>query len=666
MLKKEYKYKLEQKKKDVDIVAHVWECLSEGDEWKAENIDSKIVKWKEAFNKALYGNESDNRSKFVDSTVKNYVNNVVTSMLEPLVNTNDIISFSSNSNNPNTIKATKDTEALINYQYTRKMDRYNLTEASLKLLTQEGFLCTRVFWDYRTKEILAKNIYDESKHAVYKNVPALNMGELIAAHKLRGEEPVDTTENEDGTLNATFIYNDLISERPDVEIVPIENMCWEPSATNVTHTEYDCSYIIEKRFLTESEIRDCLRNDSSYKSFDDDDIEEMIKAAKTNFSTDSPLDSYRETKSGVGEIYKQARENVKGMPKGTHMLLDFYGLVDIDEDGIDEMVHIEVFGDKVIKIEMNPYINNMIPYNIACFDKDPLNVNGDSIPEFLLDIQKVRSAVMRNILDSLSYDMLQNYVYEEGTFSPENRRRLNNLKPGQSVEARRNSKGTLKDKIMPLRGSGVGRDYYNVYENMEKAAQENSGVNAYTQGMDSRALNQTATGVSITTGHSMKKIWRYTQNYIERVLKSTIKAFIIMDKMFLEGSQFVDAYGTFRNVSKDIIDVDADIDINIVVKGMNQEKVGQMIQFLNLTQPLTETQAVPADIISDVISEIAESWEMRAISNKIKIHSQNIAGMTQPPIGNNPVSNGGGSPNGIGLPPTAANMAISGGGPLGT
>ncbi len=640
-----YKPKLEQKKSDIDILNWVWQSMRIGRSWKQDNIDVQIKKHVDAYNKKPYGVEQEGRSKFVDSTVNNYVNSVVVNLLEPFANTSDLVRMTSNVTDKDVVTQASMEESLLNYQFNKKIDKYNLLDESIKLYVQQGILATRAYWDFKSKQIIADSYFEEDAKAEYKSLTLDELAEAMFHHKSKEETPVDLSYNEDGSLvDVTFIYTDIIAENPNYVNVPINNMFWNPTAQKISYVRHDLDYVGEVKIMSKSDSMYKLKTDPTYKKFSKEELSSIFSKTDT-----SEIDnSYGDDAALVGKFhgyYDELRNSFDNLSQDKQVVIEIHGYIDIDNDGIDELVCIEVMNDKIIKLQLNAMPDNMIPYNVALFDKAPFTTYGNSIPGFLEDIQKLRTAIMRNMQDSLAYGTLQNYIVEEGMFDKVNFKRFMARKPGDIIKAKTNIRngGRLQDKIANVPSDPIRGENFQVYQILEQQSQENSGVTAYTQGMDSSSLNQTATGVSIVTQMSMKRLLKYTTTLIETFIKPTLEGFRVLNKEFLSETTFNEYNGNELTVTKEDIDLDNDITINVAIKGFDAEKVTQMIQFLNMAAPLTQSGALDPQVIKSLIKELAETWELRDIADMInpaQVNPPTQDGQTNPGSPANNVNEG--------------------------
>lgn len=611
-----YKKKLKQRMKDCKVVSTVMQNVQDGRSWKRDKIDDKIIKWENDYSKAARGNEQDGRSKVVDDTVHNYVESVVTNIQEPITNTSDLVRLTSNNNQEDVIRQAELEEKLINFQFTKRIDKFTLFEESVKLFVRQGVVCTKSFWNHKVKQLVANSLY-EGKEGVaeYDNISPVEYEQLQVAHKELGQYPVGL-DVEGGLISVTFVYDNIIHENPDFYNVPITNMFWDPTAKKVSFTDHDFTYAGEVKVMTQSEIRQKITTDDTYRDFSKDELDQL-------FATSSD-DALAEGNTGIpamdGNIdgyYNALSSEVLKGSKGKHVVIEYHGYMDIDKDNINELVHVEILNNKIIKLSLNEYLDDMIPYNVAIFDRTPFTISGESIASYLEDVQYLRTAIARGMHDSIAYGMLQNYAIEDGDLSPLEQKKMAKRKPGEFIKFRKNRGRSLRDRLVPIQSEGIKPEYLTMYSLLEQQAQENSGITAYTQGLNSDSLNQTATGVSIIHSASMKRMWRYATTFIETEIKQMIKAARIMNKMLLDETKFTVGDDTYT-VSKDMLDVDSDINVNVAIKGFDSEKVTQAIQLLNMTQPLVQMGVVSPEVLTELVKEISEIWDMRSIANMIK------------------------------------------------
>jgi len=634
----EYKPKWKQSLDDSKILSSVSTNMKDARAWKKTKIDDKIKKWESDYQKDPIGNESKGRSDLIDDTIHNYCQAVITNIAEPLVGTADIVRLTSNSVNDNVTEQAKAEEALLNYQFANKVDKFAVMDEGAKLFVRHGVRCAKVYWEHKVKQIVADSLYDTGEgSAEYKDLSTNEYEDLLIAHKANKEYPVGIDVDEDlGTMSVTFVYDNIISENPNIYNIPISNMFWNETAKQVSYTKHDFSFAGEIKVQTESEIRSKLASDKkTYRSFTKEELDKLFKSKDSSeLYTESA--GFASMDGDIDAYYTELSKEILGTSATeSHVVIEYHGYMDVDEDNIAELVHIEICNGIILKLVRNTEINDMIPYNVSFFDKSPFEMTGESIPSYLKDVQSLRTTMDRAMQDSTAYGLNQNYAMEEGAMSPVQFKKFRNRKPGDTFTFKRDRMGgDLKNRLVNIKSEGLNQEHLMMYQMAGQKAQENSGISTNSQGMSSESLTQTATEASIVQSAAMKRMWRTMTTFIETDIKRMITAFRIMNKTLLDPVEFKHGNSTY-SMSRSDIDIDSDITTSVVVKGFDTQRVNQLIQFLQFSPQLVQMGAIPVTVVTECVKQLVEVWDMREIQKMVQAvqvpqQTQNIGGQGTP------------------------------------
>ncbi len=626
-----YKAKLNQKLTDEKILGEIWPSIKEARAWKKDTIDSKISKWLSIFNKDPYGNEVKGRSNTVDATVRNYCKSVETSLLEPIMTTSDIVRMKANLHNDvndGQLDNLGKEEALLNYQFNRQMDKHDKMDEAVKLFVREAMVATKVYWEYKSKDIIVDSIFPSEdpqvpEKAIYKALTSEELEQVLIAHQAMDHQAMDIKASEDGDLtDITFIKTDIISENPTFDTIPICNIFWNKSASKISYVRHNMDFMGEVKVMSASDIRHKIKTDKSYRKFSKEELDDLFKAQNIEFLNDSVSEQV-ELAGKIRAISDEIRKEYKLTSHNKQVVVELHMWMDIDQDGEDELLHIEIMNDKIIKLQLNDQVNNMIPYNVAFFDKTPFDTGSDSIPGDLADTQRLKTGIVRNMQDTMAYGTLQNYALDKGALSKVEERRFKNRVPGDIIKFNPGKMGgSIRDRLHAIPAESIKKEYFDVYNILDKEAQENAGISAFTQSLDGSSLDATATGASIKNTMGMKRLLKYMRALIEGMLKPTLEAYRVMNARYLDGVQFSTDDNGIVNISKDDIDLDADIYMKVAIKGFDSEKINQILQALQLVQGMIQFNvATPADL-TDLYKELMELWDFTKIANRIQ-HSSN-------------------------------------------
>ena len=183
----EYKPKWKQSLDDSKILAYVSSNVKDARSWKKTKLDDKMRQWESAYQKDPMGNESKGRSSLIDDTVHNYCQAVITNIQEPLLGTSDVVRLTSNTIKDNVTEQARSEEALLNYQFTNKIDKFSVMDEGVKLFVRHGVRCGKVYWEHKVKQIVAESLYDDGEGlAEYKDLTVEAYEDLLIAHKSNG------------------------------------------------------------------------------------------------------------------------------------------------------------------------------------------------------------------------------------------------------------------------------------------------------------------------------------------------------------------------------------------------------------------------------------------------------------------------------------------------
>lgn len=166
-----------------------------------------------------------------------------------------------------------------------------------------------------------------------------------------------------------------------------------------------------------------------------------------------------------------------------------YMRIDYDGDGVVELRAIKRVGDIIlenIEVDKSEYVS-----------WTPLRVShksaGRSIADVLMPIQRVRTVVLRKVLDGLSQALTPRTAVNTQIVGAEGIDDLLDNDIGGHVRC----SGDVRAAIQTMTTPDVSGSGYQMLEYMDQRAEEASGQTRHSQGLDPTALNKTATGIDL-------------------------------------------------------------------------------------------------------------------------------------------------------------------------
>lgn len=164
-------------------------------------------------------------------------------------------------------------------------------------------------------------------------------------------------------------------------------------------------------------------------------------------------------------------------------LLECYTYLDVDGDGVAELRHYLVGGDSFLENEEFPDIpiDSWTPVPI------PHRHVGLSIYDLMEDLQRIKTALQRGLLDNVYFTNNPRNVYNKDTIDVAS---LQINRPGGHVA----NKGPVAGSIMPMPVTPMAGNLLPVIDYMDAVKETRTGVGRMTSGVDADVLAQSTKG----------------------------------------------------------------------------------------------------------------------------------------------------------------------------
>lgn len=244
-------------------------------------------------------------------------------------------------------------------------------------------------------------------------------------------------------------------------------------------------------------------------------------------------------------------------------VLEFWGYVskellkefDIDVSDIQgdaAQVNVWVSGNEVLRVVVNPFIPQRIPYYVVPYEVDPYTLWGTGVPESMEDTQALMNGFMRLAVDNLA--LAGNLVFDVDESM---------MVPGQDLEV-------FPGKVFRRQAGGVGQAIHGIqfpntapanldmYRNVRQMADEATGIPSFAHGqMGVMSPTRTATGMSMLLNNASLNIKTVIRNIDDYLLKPLGEAYYrwnmqFNDRVDIKGDLEVKAMGTSSMQAKEV------------------------------------------------------------------------------------------------------------------
>ena len=374
------------------------------------------------------------------------------------------------------------------------------------------------------------------------------------------------------------IYSPTIKTIPQTSSVSVWNFYPDPDAANMDEAEY----VVERHKMSRSQMR-ALKRRPFFRS----NCIDMALSMGENY---------------IKEWWEQAMEDESHESKAQrYEVLEFWGNVDIDvleghdvdipEDmkDLDEIsVNIWTCNGKVLRLVMNPFTPNLIPYYAVPYEVNPYSLFGVGIAENMDDTQTLMNGFMRMAVDNaaLSGNML---IEVDET----------NLTPGQDLSVYpgkifRRQGGAPGQAIFGTKFPNVSNENMQMFDKARVLADESTGFPSFAHGQTGvQGVGRTASGISMLMSAANGSIRNVVKNVDDYLLAPLGKAFFNFNMQFdydteIKGDLEVKARGTESLMA-------------------NEVRSQRLMQFLGVVQ---NPVLAPFAKMDYIIREIAKSMDL--------------------------------------------------------
>jgi len=269
----------------------------------------------------------------------------------------------------------------------------------------------------------------------------------------------------------------------------------------------------------------------------------------------------------VEKVRDADRSNAKdsvGRRTGANKLVwleEEYPLYDLNGDGIAERLFVHRVGNVVLNVmEVDEQ-----PYSIWSPFPAAHRIVGDSTADKTMDIQRIRSVLLRSGLDSLYLSTAPRTLVAEEAMTVDTIDDLLTVRPGGLIRY----KGGVKPEALQQQDTSALA--FQGMEMMSAERESRTGVTRQSQGLNPDTMNKTAAGMGMLMAQSQQIELYITRNFAEGIVASMFaKRYRLMRKY---GQPFrMKIEGKYRQIDPRKWPTDIDMNINVGIGTGNKDQ----------------------------------------------------------------------------------------------
>lgn len=567
---------------DDEIARKVEQAMSSSTGWMGDTVSEQQADALHYYEGEPLGNEKEDRSQIVSRDVMETIEWMMPALLKPFVSNQDTVEFEPTG--VEDIDAAKQATEYVNYVVMRDNPGFLNYYTWFKdtLLNKNGIV---KFW------------WDETPHTVeeeYRNLSTPEASLLVEPEDKRVEVEVLEHTPYPGVDD---IYHDLRIKRTEtrgrvkIEAVPPEEFLISRWAKSLE----DRKFVGHRFQRTRSELRE--------EGYKEDVVKKLPRADSIIYEHEQAQERFDDD---LWPFNQDGEEDANTPVWITECYLD----LDIDGKGISEQYKVVVGGgpENVVVLDKEPCED--LPFADLCAVIMPHKFYGKSVAELVMDIQEIKTAVIRGMLDSLYYANNPETAVVQGEVNLDD---FLTSRPGGIKRTKR------LDAFKTIERQWVGGQSFPMLDYLDQTREARTGGSIRAAGLDPDALqNQTAEGVRDSRAAIQSRIELIARTFAETGVKKLYKGILKLTTKYQDKERVVRLTNEWVPVDPRSWNVDMDMAINVGLgTGNTAEKVaninliankqGELWQALGPQNPL-----VSLENLYNTVEDLAHAADLPA------------------------------------------------------
>jgi len=528
-----------------------------------------------------FGNEEEGRSQVVSTDVRDTIAGIMPSLMRVFFGSKKVVQFAPRG--PEDTATAEQATDYINYIFSQDNDGFLVCHSVFKDALRGALGIAKYYWEEKI-EVKTEHYtgLDENALTVLLSEPGVVGSAIESMDDPSYRPPVDPATGQPMTVDPMTgqplpvpqIYNvelrrEYKSGKVAVEAVPPEEFLIDRRARSVE----DATLVAHRRMMRVSDLVALGYSEEEVSQ------ETGIYELDTN-------DEYI-ARNPYAESYG---------PGGTQddkrvLYVEAYMRVDYDRDGIAELRKICTIGGGY-KVVMNQPCSHA-PFALFCPDPEPHALIGLSIFDMTADLQRIKSAVMRNMLDSLSLAIHPRVGVVEGQVNMDD---VLNTEVGGIIRQR--APGMVQPFSVPF----VGQAAFPMLEYLDSVRETRTGMSKAAMGLDAGALQSTTrAAVAATVSASQQHLEMIARIFAETGMRALFKGILKLVVENQERPRVVRLRNQWVPIDPRSWDADMDVEIDVALGGGTEEqkvavltsvaqKQEQILQMMGPQNPLVTPQ----------------------------------------------------------------------------
>tara|TARA_R110002049_G_scaffold72541_4_gene187756 strand:+ start:455 stop:2461 length:2007 start_codon:yes stop_codon:yes gene_type:complete len=496
-----------------------------------------------------FGNEQEGRSKVVTTEVADTIEFIMPSLMRTFTQTDEFVRFMPRQ--PEDVEGAKQATSYANYVLNCQ---------------NNGFVVLHNFFkDALLQKIgVVKVYYDETEEAQEEEYTGLSDDELTLLLQDPNVEIVSQNTEEYGEesvdemgmpVSDYSVSHDVVVKRMSyggmikIDNIPPEEFLVSKRASSIE----DADFVAHR---TTMKVSDLIQ-----MGYDRETVEK--------YAGHTELDSNSETTNRFEDIENSDTTDSRDMSMRDVLVVESYIKSDYDGDGIAELRRVVTLGSAYEVVENETF--DHVPF--ACLSPIlmPHRLVGRSIAELIMDLQLIKSTVMRQLLDNIYLTNNARVAAVEGQVNLDD---LLNSKAGGIIRMRQ------PNSVQVLQPPLVGQNAFSLLQYLDEIKEQRTGLSKASMGLDADALQSTtATAVAAQMSAAQGKIEMIARVFAETGVKQMFRLVLTLCLHHGKKEQMIRLNNKFVPIDPSNWKHEYDLTVNVGLgSGQTNEKMAFLAQ----------------------------------------------------------------------------------------
>jgi hypothetical protein len=519
-----------------------------------------------------FGNEEEGRSQVVSMDVRDTVQAIMPSIMRVFFSAANVVEFAPNG--PEDVQSAEQATEYVNYCLTRDNNLFEVCYSSFKdaLVRKNGIV--KLWWDEdKSVETINYTGLDEQAFTVLVSDPDVELRDIeVQMSEMQVETPDEMMVSAPPATYSCTAVRTTTKGRIAVASVPPEEFLIDRQAKSLE----DAQFVGHRRYVTVSDL--------VKMGYELEEIEDLGYETTEDFNgNEEAFDRNPDaTILGAGRTDLASRKIE---------YIEAYLYVDMDGDGIAELRRVCVGGNAYRVLHNEPC--DHIPFVSFCPDPEPHTFFGISVADVVMDIQLIKSNILRNMLDSLAQAIHPRTAVVEGQVNIED---VMNTEVGGIIRMR------APGMVQPFATPFVGQAAFPMLQYMDELRENRTGISKAAAGLDANALqSSTRAAVAATVTAAQQHIELICRIFAETGMKPLFKKALHLLTTYQDAPRMVRLRNQFVPIDPRVWNAGMDVIVNVALGvGTNEEKMAFLAQVAQKQEMLIQQGGVENNPLVDL------------------------------------------------------------------